>query len=159
MKSMKTIVLIIFIMTVGIINCHCSSEKGTAKVVINIGSQSMNVSLEQSIIDRVLRFFSTEAAAQVPSSVASITLRISAPDLGSIESRYSVRVSTITAEVPIADGKEFLRWRGKTPRMKYLYWFFDAGESHAGETVNLPITMIPILERYMWQIAEAIMYQ
>ncbi|MBN2161101.1 MAG: hypothetical protein JW807_17070, partial [Spirochaetes bacterium] len=62
----------------------------TAKVIINLGLPEAHATASQSIIDRVLRFFTSDAVAQeAPATFSSIFVRVTGPDMGPIEKTFS----------------------------------------------------------------------
>jgi YVTN family beta-propeller protein len=145
MKSDRTIVLpVILILTMSLSIYKCSLSNGYSTVIINIKSQSTNACLDQSLIDRVLRFFAAEAHAQVPSNVASITVRVTAPDMSTIENSYASDVASIVLEVPSGNQRLFTV-EAKDSANELLYAGTSRVSLRAGESNTILITMQSVL--------------
>jgi hypothetical protein len=110
-KSFLGILLIIFIFSLAILSC---SPEGSSKVTItiNLGLQNKAAlnTYENSIFDRVFRFFAKDAEAQsAPSNISSLTLNITGAGMATITKSYTTPIpDTITIEeVPSGSSRTF----------------------------------------------------
>jgi hypothetical protein len=144
MKKNFILSIIFFILVLSLLSL-CCSPTGTSNVTIHIDLGLNNKAAlntpENSIIDRIFRFFSKDAEAQsAPANITSVTLNISASDMTTITMSYSIPPfpDTITLEVPAGSSRTFevlattpsATLRGATTQ-----------DLAGGSTVNIPISM------------------
>ncbi len=116
----------------------------TSTVIINIGHAADHASVNPSMIDRVLRFFTRDAIAQTaPAAFSSIKVRVAGLDIGLIEKNFSpygaisltvpagnLRQFEVTAYVAPGDPSAAASFRGSA-----------IANLPAGETVSIPVIM------------------
>ncbi len=138
MKGKKIIIILTFCLFI----FKCSPENNFTEVTISIAPKSVSLSQELLFIDRLLRFFSTEAFAQVPSEVTSIALSVAGSGMTIIEKNYPSDITSITLNVPAGPGRIFTvdGFSGENSLYRGTSGPIDL---NSGEGVDLSITMEP----------------
>ena len=122
-----------------------SSLAGDATVIINLGLPPDYETASSSIIDRVLRFFTSDAVAAVaPAAFANINIRVSGDGIGSIAKDFpptsiismtvpggGLRTFDVTAQVAPGDPSAAITFHGTA-----------VATVPGGETVHVPILMM-----------------
>jgi hypothetical protein len=142
MKNKYFFRLFLLLIIFSFVTLSCNSG-GTSKVTITIdlglGNKAAFNAPENSIIDRVLRFFAKDAEAAPPTNLTSLTLNITGDGMDTITQSYTAPPpSTITVEVPAGESRMF-EILAYTPSatLRGVATRSLAG----GATVTIPITM------------------
>jgi hypothetical protein len=120
-------------------------SRATSTVVINLNTPVLHASLDRSITDRILSFFTPrDAMAQTaPAVFSTITVRISGADIGIIEKNF-ISVSTISFTVPSGDLRRFditANVASGDPSAAVSFRGTAIANLPAGVTVNVPVVM------------------
>jgi hypothetical protein len=150
MKKYSLITMIFVFISFSILSCSDSEKRmaplfNQTKVIIDIGLPAVHASVDNSIIDRILRFFTKDAFAQSapPAAFSSVHVRVTGPDIGVIEQDFdptgtislnilagSFRQFDVTAYVAAGDPSAALSFRGMA-----------VANLPAGQTVSVPVVM------------------
>jgi hypothetical protein len=154
MKRIFSLLIITAITTVTLYSCADSESRipvaGNARVVIDLGLPHDQQPQEVSILDRALRLFAHEAIAAetAPASFSSITVRVTAPDIGVIEETFPSS-GTVSMNVPAGTLRTFEVTALVSPYNSDVPLTWTAAESFRGVTrANLPsgaTVSVPVL--------------
>ncbi len=123
---------------------------GHTRVIIDLGLSPDQQTQKVSILDRALRLFAREAVAAetVPASFSSITVRVTAPDIGVIEESFPPS-GIVSMNVPAGSLRTFEVTALVSPHNPDIPSTWTAAESFRGITrANLPsgaTVSVPVL--------------
>ena len=140
------LILAALILSFSVLSC---SPDGVSKVTIriNLGLQNSAFNApKSSVIDRVFSFFVKRAEAQAaPANITSINLKITGPDMDTINKTYPAPVSDIiTVEVPSGESRNFeviVNIDPSDSRAVFSYIGTATRNLASGATITIPISM------------------
>ena len=143
-RIFSLLIIIPALSAVTLFSCSDSESRipvaGNTRVVINLGLQPDQQAEEVSFLDRALRFFVREAiAAEVaPASFSSITVRVTAPDIGVMEETFPPS-GIVSMNIPAGALRTFEVTALVSPYNPDIPLTWTAAESFRGVTrANLP---------------------
>ena len=135
----------IFILLSSFCLFQCSRSGGTATVTINLGFPGHESAQQQSFIDRLLGLFLVKAYAQPPTDIESFLVRVTGPDMGTIEYGFSADTTTITVVVPAGEARTISVIAAVSPLSESAALAFTGKETldlNPGEEKSISVTMI-----------------
>jgi len=149
-KYILLFILVTFSFASGVISCSDSETRlnsvlNQATVVINLGMPEEHASAPTSVMDRIFHLFIRDAVAQTapPVSIRSITVRVTGPDITTIEKSF-ISSGTVSLEVPAGSMRGFdvtAYVDPADPGAAASFRGMAVANLPAGATVNIPIVM------------------
>jgi hypothetical protein len=146
-KYINMLILLVFFLT---LSCSDSETRfgsllgSRTTVIINLGLPAPQVSATRSVLDRVLRFFASDAVAQsAPAALSSIQVRVTGPDIGAIEQQFAP-FGQVSLNVPSGSFRQFevlANVDSGDPGAALSYRGTAIANLPAGETVSVPVVM------------------
>ncbi|MCP4130244.1 MAG: hypothetical protein GY754_04615 [bacterium] len=113
----------------------------TSNVTISLGlNQNTQAKSEPALIDKILRFFSTEAAAEAPTDISQFFIKISGPNMPTVNYTYPPGVGSVTISVSAGANRHF-EVRAPSTNGTEIYYGSATANLTPGEEKTLAIAM------------------